>query len=151
VIRYKQAAVSDAGILAASMRENDRNEVLAMGMDPEDAIASAIHMSLGDAWLFYFGEKLGGVWGVVPSNLLCGYAVPWLLTTGEVDRNKRAFFTESRRLVTALRKKYTLMSNMIDERYVASLRWAKRLGFTVHEAVEHGPYGARFCQITMEG
>jgi hypothetical protein len=132
------------------IREQDRDEILAAGEDVEATIEAAIRLSTVEVWVFSINGDLAGVWGVIPCDLLGGWAVPWVLTTATVDRHKKTFFAESRRVMTRLRKRFGKMTNMIDVRYAASVNWARRLGFSVSDPVQYPGTGMKFYKISME-
>lgn len=149
-IEYRQATLEDARLVVPLMRQVDKNQIIALGEPVESTVASAIHMSAGDAWVAYFDDQLAAIWGIVPCSLVTGAAIPWLLTTKIVEKSRKTFFKESRRLMQLLARHYGRLENMIDVNHKASLRWARRVGFSVGEPAPVGPRGALFCKISLE-
>lgn len=150
-VRFSPATAADVRAIVPRMREDDRREVVALGETVETAVLLAVTLSAGDAWLVTFDGEPAAIFGVVPCSLLMGHAVPWLLTTPVIDRFPKTFYKVSRTVLAQLRERYSLLGNMIDVRYKKSLRWARRLGFTVKDPKPQGPHGALFCEVVMGG
>lgn len=150
-LRHVLATPEDARRVAPQMHEVDKATIDAIGAGVEETLCVAIAMSLGDAWVTYIDGELAALWGVTPMSLATGSVVPWLVTTKVIDHHHKTFYKESRRLLAMMRRRYSRLSNAIDSRHAASLRWARRLGFTIAPAAPHGPQGVPFHLISMEG
>jgi hypothetical protein len=152
-IRFERATLTHAHCLAAHMREEDAAEVLASGgCTPIEALMDCLTMSGDEAWSAMIGEQVMAMFGIVPQSLVTGAAVPWLLTSALVDRYPKAFFHASRLILRGLiLPKYPYLTNMVDARYEKALRWARRLGFTVHPAEPIGPCSMPFHRIEIGG
>jgi len=150
-ISFDRASLEDARWFSKLMREEDRQEVLALGETLEGGLMQSIHLSLGDVWIVRFNGEPAALFGIVTCSILTGYVVPWLVTTKVIDQFPKTFFTLSRRILHLMRHRYALMGNHVDARYEKALRWVRRLGFSVHAAQALGPNKTLFHPVTMEG
>jgi hypothetical protein len=73
--------------------------------------------------------------------------IVWLLTTGAVERHKRAFWAASKAVIPTLLERYPSLSAAIDARYDRALRWAARLGGDVRAAKPSGASGLPFHPV----
>lgn len=115
--------------LASCLRRADLAEVVALGRVPAAALADGIRTAR-EAWTIRDAEgRIICMAGVSPYSLIGNTGVPWLLGTELVDRHKRAFMVETRRVVTRWLTMFDVLRNVVDARYVAALRWLDWLGF----------------------
>lgn len=77
--------------------------------------------------------------------------VPWLISTTEIAKHRRAFLIECDREVAAMRQRHKVLINYTDARYVKALRWLQWLGFHMHAAVPYGINGELFHPMTLRG
>jgi hypothetical protein len=135
--------------LAPLMRPADAAEVKASGgYEPLDALLDAMSWS-AEAYAGFIDGELACLFGVVPGTFLTGEAVPWLLTSGVVQRNPRAFLRASRGVIAGWLEQYPVLVQQVDARYDAALRWAARVGFEVEPPAPFGVGGEPFCRISM--
>lgn len=134
--------------VAAHMRQADIDELAACGTTPEAALLYG----------FYNGAECYA--GLIDGEPICifgitlesddGNAIPWLMGTDGIDKNRKVFMRESRLLFTAFCAKYRYMRNWIDVRNVKSITWLKWLGFQVGDPEPYGPYGLPFRAFWKE-
>lgn len=149
-ISFRRSRLADAAEMAPEMRIEEMLEVRASaGFAPQEALEAGIRCS--DAWTVRANGKIMAIYGVFTLNLLTGMAIPWVLTTGLVDRHPKIFYKLSREVVAVMRSKHGMLVNMVDARYAKALRWVRRLGFEVHPPEPFGFAGMPFCRITMRG
>jgi len=82
--------------------------------------------------------------GVIPTSLLTGGGVIWLLGTDDVKRNARGFLEVSPGCLAQIMTRYHHLHNYVDQRNTASIRWLKWMGFEFQPAQPFGPYGLPF-------
>ena len=148
-VLFVPATEAHARELAPSMRAADVAENLASdGFTPLEACLVSLAIST-EARAAYFGGELGALFGVAEGPFLGFKAIPWLLTTGVVERHQRAFWRASRLVVASWLERYLVLEQAIDARYGMALRWAARLGFEVEPPAPWGVAGLPFCRITL--
>lgn len=138
--------------IAENMREADRQEVFAMRGEDADlhyVLANAVKRS---TWcvcgLAADGTPVSLV-GVAPVSLIGGVGAPWLLGTDRVREFSGALIRYGRDYIQSMTSQYPQLINYVDARNTASIRWLKRLGFTIHDAEPIGHQGLPFHKFTM--
>lgn len=146
VLRLEEATHAHAHALAPHMRPEDAAEVQASGgYTPLEALVASIECS-AVAYAAFANEELLGLCGFMP--VADGsQAVVWALTSTAVERHRKSFWRLSRFMVAALASAYPVLTNFVDARHTASLRWLTRLGFTVLPAAPYGVHGLPFHQV----
>ena len=149
---HRPATHADADALADSMREADRAEVVAMGLDVRAAAHHSIEASI-EAFATDFDGSLACMWGVSPGKAflgggtLGGPVVGWLLTTTVVDAHPRAFWRESKHVAAALLQRWGTLANLVDVRHTRALSWLAGLGGVFGAEVQFG--AAPFRCVTL--
>jgi hypothetical protein len=143
---------TDAAALAGVMRPEDAAEVLASGgWSPLQGICGSLEISSVKFAVDIDGDlaALGGIADGPRWTLLGGpsYGVVWLLTGSAVARHPGAFWRASVVVLQRLLELQPVLWNAIDARYVAALRWARRLGAEVQPAIPWGESGLPFHPV----
>lgn len=149
-----QAAEMDATDLALDLRPEDRAEVLALlgPVDPIEGPAGSLLHGLATAREAWTARDQDGriicMAGVSPFSLVGSTGVPWILGSPLVAMHRRAFLTESRRMVARWLCCFASLRNVVDCRYLVAIRWLRWLGFEIGPAfsLAHG----RFHRICKE-
>lgn len=131
VISVVPATVGHVCELAVTMREADRREVERLGYSTYDAAFRSLVLSGGEAWTLLINNRVAAIGGVMSYGLLQGIGIAWVLTSHEVDRYPVAFWKASRKVLASLTTRYWYLTNLVDSRYIVSLRWLERLGFEI--------------------
>jgi hypothetical protein len=136
--------------LAPLLRAGDVAEGLALGLDPRQGLLDSVRCS-EVSWAALFDGEVGAMVGArTTARTLLGTAGEvWILSGTAVDRNPRAFMRSSRQVLEQLLQQWDSLSNVVDTRYEASLRWLKWLGFSFAPPVPMGPQGVLFCRCTI--
>jgi len=138
-----------AAYVASRMREAEQVEVWAGShFSPDSAVEDSVRHS-PQAFAAVVNGATMGIFGVRPVSHLLGVGIPWLLTTGEVDRHPRAFLRLCRQILPGFRARWPLLMNFIHARHVRSVAWAERLGFTVFDPAPLGVDGEDFRKIEL--
>jgi|TARA_Y100000310_G_scaffold171987_2_gene172106 hypothetical protein len=149
MIELVDSTVEHAQFLANHLRQEEILEVTAASrLSIYDTIMSSINRSVEVQTVLWDGDVIAIV-GLQPHSVLSDKASPWLLTTEEVKRHPRELLRLSRQFLERWIQQYSLLENYIDSRYEPSLRWARKVGFTVEEPQPYGPYGEFFNRIEI--
>ncbi len=143
------ATILHGAHLACNMREADRQEVWAAGhYTPADAVCLSLEASR-DATTGLADGRVVCMFGVGPAAIISTTGIPWLLTTDGVERHARAFLKRNKAVVAAMRAKYPLLRNYVDERNTVAIKWLKWLGFEILPAEPFGMEGLPFHPFEM--
>lgn len=146
---FKPASIAAANAVGVSMRETDRREMLALGLDPLTAPAESVRVSDPDLrWSLYEGDRVVGVCGATRYSADAGVA--WLLTADGFGQNPRRVLDVTHALVARMHRRYPVLFNWIDERNVRSLRWLRAAGFFPTSTLPLGTRGEPFtCHVSL--
>lgn len=131
--------------LLADMRLDDLREVVASTDDPVDkAVCDSLRAS-AVCYAVDVDGRLACLLGVATVNLAPPVGAPWLLGTRWLDQNPRELLRASAFFLNEhLLRSFPQMLNFVDARNERSIRWLRRLGFTIRPAQPHGPRGLPF-------
>jgi hypothetical protein len=136
-VRFLQPG--DMEVLLANLRQADYDEVLASAGNVERTVLESPGHSVWSLAFLVNGE-LACVIGLAPLDGLLGRrAAPWMMGTDVLDRHPGALMKVCPRYIAGMLSTYPHLLNFVDARNTRSVRWLKRLGFTLFPAV---PYGA---------
>lgn len=138
----------DLAVLARTMRQQDRAEILACGLAPTaETLAGFVRQSAWSAVLAVSEEPLA-VCGFAPKTLLSARAQVWMLSALGVEKYPKTFFAFSKAVIAYGLMRYTELYNFTDERYTRALAYIQRLGGSFDStACWFGPY--RFLCFTF--
>jgi hypothetical protein len=139
----------DAEILAANLRPSDLAEARAYGdIDVLAGIRSSVNRSLL-CWTGLADGQLGAIIGVTPISMVGGVGSPWMMGTPVLDQHSRVLIRKTPEYIARMLKAFPHLTNFVHTKNVTSVRWLRRLGFTLHEAVPYGAPGEFFHPFEM--
>lgn len=141
----------DAAELFANLRPADLAECQAYGH--EDMAASLEHCVQRSllCWTGRVDGQLAAILGATPLDLLGGTGSPWMLGTPLLDRHARVLVRLTPEYIGRMLQVFPHLVNFVHARNRTSVRWLRRLGFTVHPAVPYGRPGELFHPFEMRG
>ena len=135
-----EARLDHARAMAPVMRPGDRGEIwAAAGVDPLRGLKISLDASLY-AWTWLIDDQPACMFGVGATSLLSGTGIPWLLSATLVDRHWLPFLKYYRPFLERMRADFPILTNWVDARYAAALRWLRWMGFQVFPAEPYGPF-----------
>lgn len=141
----RPATIEDAFALAPRLRAADRAELEAQGyLDLDVILAESIAMS-DEPLAFEVKGAVHAVFGCAPGP---GHGIPWLLGSDQLFHYPKALLCLPLDYVPGWLKKYGVLANLVHQENTRSIRWLKRIGFTIEPAVAL-PGGALFHPFTM--
>src|SRR5689334_11424866 len=118
---------------AIDLRDGDRREIEALGLEPRDGIARSLACSLwADAYIA--DGAVAALTGVALQPLLGGMAIAWLLTGRPVDRHRKAFLRLTRARAAAMLAEHGTLTAHVHAEYREAVRWLGWLGFDIAPA-----------------
>lgn len=125
--RFETATKLHVQELAQTMREEDRNELKALGLAPEDGLRKCLDDSdMVVAGLS--GGKVVLIYGLAPSPVE-GIGVPWALAAPEIENFPLTLYKEGRRAVAAMHERYPRLMNIVWEHSTSAIQWIEAMGF----------------------
>ncbi len=149
-VLIREARADDAAPLAADLRACDREESAAYGFPfgTEAAIRLSIRNSL-KCWTAFVDGDLACIFGVGVVSLLGGEGAPWMMGTGALDRHSRILQRLSPTYIAEMLKLFPYLHNHVHVGNRPSIRWLRRLGFTIHPPEPFGARGEMFHPFDM--
>lgn len=135
--------------LAANLRESDADELRACGIaNPFEAIDSSVKRSLL-CWAGTVDGELCCLMGVTTLDLLAGHGSPWMLGTPALNRHSRILVRLTPDYISRMLRVFPLLTNHVHAKNTTSVRWLRRVGFTLDEPAPFGPFGEMFHRFEM--
>lgn len=133
----------------ANVRQEDRREFECLrSLTVEQELRHSVGIS-EKAQAFVRGGRVVAIFGEIKHDDRIG--VPWLISTTEITKHRRAFLVACDREVAQMRKRHQVLINYTDARYAKALRWLRWLGFEMHDAIPYGANGEPFHPMTLRG
>ena len=147
-IKFQFPDEQDIQDLLANISEEDRLEILALGVDPEWGIRHSISISL-DVISIRADGHLACIVGVAEEGELVSTVFPWLLGTPFMQKFPRKVLHFSRKILNHFKTTHPYMENYVDARHSRAIAWLSHLGATIHPSEPHGPYARPFHKFTF--
>lgn len=145
----RPTAPGDVEHLIANLRPADLAECQAYGRpDLGQGIASSARRSLL-CWSGFVDGELAAILGCAPINMMTGIGSPWMLGTPVLDAHSRVLVRETPEYIGRMLNAFPHLVNFVHAKNTTSVRWLRRLGFTLHEAVPYGAPGELFYPFEM--
>lgn len=139
----------DAEELFAHLRQADLAECQAYGRDDILAgIKTSVQRSML-CWTGFVDGQLAAIIGVAPVSVAGGIGSPWMLGTPVLDRHQRVLVRKTPHYIARMLNAFPHLVNFVHAKNTTSVRWLRRLGFTLHEAVPFGARGELFHPFEM--
>lgn len=141
---------ADVDALIANLRPSDYAECLAYGKpDIAAGIVASVNRSLM-CWTGLVDGEVAAIIGVSPLSVLGGVGSPWMLGTPVLDRHARILVRKTPDYIDRMLAAFPHLINFVHAKNTTSVRWLRRLGFTLHAAQPHGPLGEPFHLFEMK-
>lgn len=149
VITYRAATLSDARSVGSALRLQDYIEAYLQshGKEPIEALEATFRAS-SVVLAAYKHDQPISIFGVVPDG---DRASPWMMATPEADKHPRELLAFGRQFVSVWLMTWSCLYNCVYAENRKSIRWLKRLGFTVWSPAPTGHLGAPFCLFHQYG
>ena len=132
-IKIRESVESDITSLSHRLREADEKEVIAAGnQDGEHALRQSFARSTLRYTVDLDGHPVA-MYGIVPESLVGEAANVWFLGAPEMSRIKKTFVKLSRKVIANFLLEYPRLWNIVDARYVSSIRWLESCGAVFHK------------------
>lgn len=155
-VEITPAEIDDADVLEPKLRQGDRDELIAMsGPDVLATLRGTVRASYGRfremAFAVWLDGELIALFGFIPRGAMSDAAHPWLVASDKIDRIPGILTRLSRRYCSRVLAEYPVLFNFVDARNRRSVRWLKRIGFSVRPAEPFGKAGLPFHMFEMRG
>ena len=147
---FRKPNDSDCIALEKDLRGDDRQELAASS---GDNALSTIRHSVRDStlcWSVEIDEQLVCIFGCAAiGSMMSRVGSPWLLGTNQLDRHPTILMKSCRPYIVLMQQMFPHLRNYVDARNKKSVRWLRRLGFTIHPEEPYGHLGFPFHPFEM--
>lgn len=140
----------DARILYENMRLADFAECLAYGHDDIAASLEACVRRSPLCWTAFIDGELAAILGCGVVNMMTGIGSPWMLGTPVLDAHSRVLVRRTPEYIAKMLNAFPHLVNFVHAENHTSVRWLRRLGFTLHPAQPYGAQGEPFHPFEMK-
>lgn len=144
-VQIRETALRDVADLAINLRAADAREIRAYGHQQEvmpALIDSALRSTL--CWTATIDGEVAAILGCTPLSLLSGQGSPWMMGTPVLDRHSRILVRHTPGYIARMLAVFPHLVNYVHAENATSIRWLRRLGFTVYPPVPYGAPGEIF-------
>jgi hypothetical protein len=148
-IAWREHRAGDVDEVLADLRDADRAEIEAGGLDPRQALEHGLAASTV-GWTATVDGEAAFVCGACPLEGADGIGVPWMLGTNLARRHAKAFIRQSPAYIARMLHEYPRLFNAVHAPNRDAIRWLKATGFVIGGPVPHPVTGEVFLPFTME-
>lgn len=134
----------DALYVAENLQEDDRREILGLGLNPLEAIPYSVMASETAVTFWNPDGMICGVAGVSRTDAHCGAI--WMLTTPDVRPYPKLFYKEAKKWVDQITS-FDLLHNIADPRNRMHMKLLHMLGFKKLSYVSVGPQQLTYVEF----
>ena len=136
--------------IAADMRQADADEVwVSSHQTPIEALLEGWKASDFAVIVTVDGEPCV-MMGLVIRDILTGAGVPWLLGTENALKHKRHFIAQVPAVIDEMLTACPRLFNYVHAENKVSIRWLKRIGFTIDDPMPYGLDEELFHRFHLE-
>lgn len=130
--------------VANAMREAEVLEVeKSSGRSPYNALKRAVEVSEKSATILIDGKPVA-IFGVAHLTPISDIGYPWMLGTDDVQKHARRLLPHAGGKLDILAARYKHLRNYVHAANTVSIRWLRRMGFTIHDPAPYGVSGDMF-------
>lgn len=149
-VKFVRPTVELVAAIAADMRQADRDEVWAShNHTPVEALMAGWGISHTSVVVTVEGKPCV-MMGLVIRDILSGAGVPWLLGTETALKHKREFIIQVPAVINEMLDICPKLVNYVHVENKVSVRWLKRIGFTLDEPLPYGYSNELFHRFHLE-
>lgn len=130
MVELRPARLTHIGPIATRLREADRIECAALGRTPKQALRIGLIASLNPITVLIDGRP-EAMMGVMPTSMMSGSGVVWMLGTEALYDHKRAFLALGPHVVDAMLDDFRRLENIVSADNARAIRFLRWLGFIV--------------------
>lgn len=127
----REATPLDAFALVPRLRVADLNEISASAPEEDPLMVLLYSMEVSDWTCAICSEEDGRVLGLCGVTPFLDYGGPWMLASDDLAEHQTTFLRHTHAIVKVMHRKYPFLSNVVDARNTAHIRWLLWAGFKV--------------------
>lgn len=133
-VKIVESVVNDVYDLAPRLRQDDINEIQALGYKPEQSLLQGLIYSDICYSAIYKGKVIG-MFGTTNYNLPDKWGSIWFLGSDETTEVPIAFVKEGKKLLKKAFQKYDILINAVDSRNTSHIKYIEHIGLTISNPI----------------
>jgi hypothetical protein len=133
-ITIVSSVLEDVFELAPNLRQDDIQEVNALGLVPEQSLLRGFVFSK-ECFSAKRQGKTIGMFGVSEYGMPKGFGSIWFLGSDECTKIPVTFVKEGIRYTQELMQKYDILINAVDSRNTSHIEWIQRIGMSLSNPI----------------
>lgn len=147
-VEIVDSTAQHARLLAQNLREKDKQEAIALGLDPVKALFNQYRIACYRKTALIDG-KVVAMWGLC-GTLLATKGQPYLVTSTDIEKiSSFRFFRVYVQEVQNMVRLFPQLSNYVDASYHEAIRVLKLAGFQVSKPFCYGPDDKLFREFSL--
>lgn len=126
-ITIVSSVLEDVFELAPNLRQDDINELKALGLTPQQSLLRGFVFSEECFSVKHKGKTIG-LFGISEEGMPKGFGSIWFLGADELTKFPVTFVKEGIRYTQQLMQKYDIIINAVDKRNKSHVDWIQRIG-----------------------
>jgi hypothetical protein len=149
-VKFVKPNANLVAAIARDMRQADVDEVwLAARHTPIEALTDGWDRSNRSVVVTVDDQPCVMI-GLVIRDTLSGIGIPWLLGTDAALKHRREFINSVKPVMDEMLSECWMLYNWVHSENRESIRWLKRIGFTVEDPQPYGFDNAMFHKFHIE-
>ena len=133
-LKIVETLLDDVYELAPKLRQDDINELQALGLTPSQSLLRGFVMS-EECYSIKKQNKIVAMFGVSSSNMPKGWGSIWFLGSDEMTKHPIFFVKEGRKWINKFLQKYDIIINAVDSRNISHINWITRVGLSLSNPI----------------
>lgn len=133
-VKIVESVLNDVYELAPYLRQDDINEIKALGYKPEQSLLRGFIYS-DVCYSVKYKNKVIGMFGTANYNLPDKWGSIWFLGSDETINFPITFIKEGKKLLEQAFQKYDIIINAVDSRNTSHIRYIERIGLTISNPI----------------
>lgn len=138
-VKIVSSVLEDVFELAPNLRQDDINEIQAIGSKPEKSLLKGFIFS-EECYSVRLNDKLIGMFGVSSFEMPRGFSSIWFLGANELDTIPVTFVKKGIEYINKWLQKYDILVNAVDSRNIKHINWIKKVGMTISNPININGY-----------
>ena len=143
-LKLIESVLDDVYELAPCLRQDDINEIAALGYKPEQSLLKGFIYS-DICYSVKYQDKTIGMFGATNYNLPKGWGSVWFLGSDETIKFPVTFIKEGKKFLAKTFQKYDILVNAVDSRNTSHIKYIKHMGLTITKPIMINGY--KFLQF----
>lgn len=129
-VYIETSVLQDVFVLAPNLRQDDKNEAMALNLTPQSALLRGFVYS-DECYTVKFKNQPIGMFGVSKYDMPNRFASVWYFGSDECTNHPFTFVKQGIIYTNRWLEDYDILINAVDSRNKSHIEWLRRIGMTI--------------------